>query len=46
MPASAVVAEHVVATVLATEILEKFAADNMAELKEIIARHKDFIKGF
>lgn len=46
VPAAAVVAEHVVATVLATEILDKFASDNMAELKENIERHNDYIKGF
>ena len=46
VPAAAVVAEHVVATVLATEILNKFGSDNMAELKENIARHNDYIKGF
>lgn len=46
VPAAAVVAEHVVATVLATEILDKFASDNMAELKENIARHNEYIKGF
>lgn len=46
VPAAAVVAEHVVATVLATEVLAKFASDNMAELKENIVRHNDYIKGF
>ena len=46
VPAAAVVAEHVVATVLATEVLAKFASDNMAELKENIARHNAYIKGF
>jgi chorismate synthase len=46
VPAAAVVAEHVVATVLASEILEKFASDNMDELKENLARHHDYIKGF
>lgn len=46
VPAAAVVAEHVVATVLATEVLAKFASDNMAELIENIVRHNDYIKGF
>ena len=46
VPAAAVVAEHVVATVLATEVLAKFTSDNMAELKENIVRHNDYIKGF
>lgn len=46
VPAAAVVAEHVVATVLANEILEKFASDNIAELKENLARHQAYIKGF
>ncbi|GAX47454.1 chorismate synthase [Pseudolactococcus reticulitermitis] len=46
VPAAAVVAEHVIATVLATEILEKFGSDNLAELKENIARHNAYIKGF
>ena len=46
VPAAADLAENVFANVLATEILEKFASANMAEQKENIARHKDFIKGF
>ncbi|MDR1605862.1 MAG: chorismate synthase [Streptococcaceae bacterium] len=46
VPAAAVVAEHVVATVLATEILEKFGSDTLAELKENLARHNAYVKGF
>ena len=35
-----VVMEAVVATVLATEV-EKFSSDNMEELKEAVAKHRD-----
>ena len=37
LPAAGVVMESVVATVLATEILEKFSSDNLEELKDAVA---------
>lgn len=46
LPAAGVVMEAVVATVLATEIIEKFSADNMEELKEALALHRAFVKEF
>ena len=36
----------VVATVLATEVLEKFSSDNLKELKEAVQQHRDYVKGF
>ena len=38
--------EAVVATVLATEVLEKFSSDNMEELKGAVAKHREFTKNF
>ena len=38
--------ESVVATVPANEILDKFSSDNMEELKEAVARHRDYVKTF
>ena len=46
LPAAGVVMEAVVATVLATEVLEKFSSDNMEELKDAVAKHRDFTKNF
>ena len=46
LPAAGVVMEAVVATVLATEVLEKFSSDNLEELKESVAKHRDFTKNF
>ncbi|EMB79324.1 chorismate synthase [Streptococcus mutans 5SM3] len=46
VPAAAVVMEGVVATILATEILNKFSSDNMEELKEAVKSHQKFIKEF
>lgn len=46
LPAAGVVMEAVVATVLATEVLEKFSSDNLEELKEVVAKHRDFTKNF
>lgn len=46
VPAAAVVMEGIVATVLATEILNKFSSDNMEELKEAVKSHQKFIKEF
>ena len=46
LPAAGVVMEAVVATVLATEILEKFSSDNLEELKDAVAKHREFTKKF
>ena len=46
LPAAGVVMEAVVATVVADEILEKFSSDNLEELKEAVARHRDYVKHF
>ncbi|HEM5047647.1 TPA: chorismate synthase [Streptococcus suis] len=46
LPAAGVVMESVVATTLATEILEKFSSDNMEELKAAVASHRDYFKNF
>ena len=46
LPAAGVVMEAVVATVIADEILEKFSSDNLEELKEAVARHRDYVKHF
>ncbi|WP_314481589.1 chorismate synthase, partial [Streptococcus cristatus] len=42
LPAAGVVMESVVATILATEVLEKFSSDNLEELKDAVARHREF----
>ena len=46
LPAAGVVMEAVVATVLATEVLEKFSSDNLEELKEAVQQYRDYVKGF
>ncbi|MBZ2151147.1 chorismate synthase [Streptococcus cristatus] len=46
LPAAGVVMESVVATVLATEVLEKFSSDNLEELKDAVACHREFVKNF
>ena len=46
LPAAGVVMESVVATVLATEVLEKFSSDNLEELRDAVARHRKFVKNF
>lgn len=46
LPAAGVVMENVVATVLATEVLAKFSSDNLEELKDAVARHREFVKNF
>ena len=46
LPAASVVMESVVATVLATEVLEKFSSDNLEELKDAVASHREFVKNF
>ncbi|MDO5751339.1 MAG: chorismate synthase, partial [Rothia sp. (in: high G+C Gram-positive bacteria)] len=46
LPAAGVVMENVVATVLATEILEKFSSDNMEELRQAVAQHRAYTKEY
>ena len=46
LPAAGVVMEAVVATVLATEVLEKFSSDNLEELKEAVQQYRNYVKGF
>ncbi|MGT2893169.1 chorismate synthase [Streptococcus downei] len=46
LPAAGVVMEAVVATVIANEIFETFTSDNLEELKEALARHRDYVKNF
>ena len=46
LPAAGVVMEAVVATVLATEVLDKFSSDNLEELKEAVERHRAYTKAF
>ncbi|MEQ7195499.1 chorismate synthase [Enterococcus avium] len=46
VPAASVVAEHVVATVLAEEILEKFSSDTIDELQQAVAEYRETIKNF
>ena len=46
LPAAGVVMEAVVATVLATEVLEKFSSDNMEELKDAVVKHREFTMNF
>lgn len=46
VPAASVVAEHVVATVLAEEILEKFSSDTIDELQQAVADYRETIKNF
>ena len=46
LPAAGVVMESVVATVLATEVLDKFSSDNLEELKEAVDQHREFVKNF
>lgn len=46
LPAAGVVMESVVATVIATEILDKFSSDNIEELKAAVASHRDYVKNF
>ena len=46
LPAAGVVMEGVVATVLATEVLDKFSSDNLEELKEAVERHRAYAKAF
>ena len=46
LPAAGVVMEAVVATVLATEVLDKFSSDNLEELKEAVEHHRAYTKAF
>lgn len=46
LPAAGVVMEAVVATVLATEVFEKFSSDNLEELKEAVQQYRNYVKGF
>ncbi|MHC0040950.1 chorismate synthase [Streptococcus periodonticum] len=46
LPAAGVVMAAVVATVLATEVLEKFSSDNLEELKEAVQQYRNYVKGF
>ena len=46
LPAAGVVMEAVVATVIATEVLEKFSSDNLEELKEAVQQYRNYVKGF
>lgn len=46
LPAAGVVMESVVATVIATELLEKFSSDNMEELKLAFTSHCDYVRNF
>lgn len=46
VPAASIVAEHVVATVLAEEILEKFSSDTIDELQQAVAEYRKAIKNF
>ena len=44
LPAASVSYESVVISNVANEILDKFSSDNMEELKEAVARHRDYVK--
>lgn len=46
VPAASVVAEHVVSTVLAEELLAKFSSDTMEEFKQAVATYRQAIKNF
>ncbi|MGX7203686.1 chorismate synthase [Enterococcus pingfangensis] len=46
VPAASVVAENVVATVLAEELLEQFSADTIADLQQAVAQYRETIKNF
>lgn len=46
LPAAGVVMEAVVATVLVTEVLEKFSSDNMYELKEAVKLYRNYVDHF
>lgn len=46
VPAASVVCENVVATVVAGEILEKFASDSFEELVEEVSRYREYLKAY
>lgn len=46
VPAASVVAENVVATVLASEILQKFSSDSFEELQETVADYREYLKNY
>ncbi|MGO2638565.1 MAG: chorismate synthase [Enterococcus viikkiensis] len=46
VPAASVVAEHIVSTVLAEELLDKFSSDTMEEFKQAVAAYREAIKNF
>lgn len=46
VPAASVVAENVVATVLASEILQKFSSDSFEELQEAVADYREYLKNY
>ncbi len=46
VPAAAVVAESMLAFVLAREILEKFGNDNWIEIKERIEKYREYVRRF
>ena len=46
VPAASVVAENVVATVVANEILEKFESDSFEELVQSVKEYREYIKKF
>lgn len=46
VPAASVVAEHVVSTILAEELLDKFSSDTMEEFKQAVAAYREAVKNF
>ncbi|MEG1503594.1 MAG: chorismate synthase [Enterococcus sp.] len=46
VPAASVVAEHVVATVIAEEILDQFPADTIEDLQRAVQQYREDIKNF
>lgn len=46
VPAASVVAESVVATVVANEILEKFSSDSFEELVDAVKNYREYLKNY
>lgn len=46
VPAASIVCEHAVAFEVTQEILEEFQSNDLAQLQDNLARHKEYIKGF
>ncbi|MGX7162907.1 chorismate synthase [Enterococcus massiliensis] len=46
VPAASVVAESVVATVVANELLQKFPSDSFTELKTSVAEYREYLKNY